>query len=180
MRLGIDIDGTISNTGEIYRDRREKFARDNNITIIEVEEDFNYKKEFLKEYSKDIFLSVDIKENAKEVLQRLKEKHEIYIITARSNDFVPDIKDVSVICQEWFDKYNIVVDKIITGVDGDEKLKACLQNKIDLMIDDNINNYEIIKNNLKCLLFDDNNQYNSIKDRVTNWLELEKYVEEVD
>lgn len=180
MRLGIDIDGTISNTGEIYRDRREKFARDNNITIIEVEEDFNYKKEFLKEYSKDIFLSVDIKENAKEVLQRLKEKHEIYIITARSNDFVPDIKDVSVICQEWFDKYNIVVDKIITGVDGDEKLKVCLQNKIDLMIDDNINNYEIIKNNLKCLLFDDNNQYNSIKDRVTNWLELEKYVEEVD
>ena len=180
MRLGIDIDGTISNTGEIYRDRREKFAKDNNITIIEVEEDFNYKKEFLKEYSKDIFLSVDIKENAKEVLQRLKEKHEIYIITARSNDFVPDIKDVSVICQDWFDKYNIVVDKIITGVDGDEKLKVCLQNKIDLMIDDNINNYEIIKNNLKCLLFDDNNQYNSIKDRVTNWLELEKYIEEVD
>ena len=180
MRLGIDLDGTISNTGEIYRDRRETFARDKNITIREVEEDFNYKKEFLKDYSKEIFLNVDIKENAKEVLQRLKEKHEIYIITARSNDFVPDIKDVAVICQNWFDKYNIVVDKIITGVDRDEKLKECLQNKIDLMIDDNINNYEIIKNNLKCLLFDDNNQYNSIKDRVTNWLELEKYVEEVD
>lgn len=180
MRIGIDLDGTISETGEIYRDRIKIFAKKSNTTINEVEENINLKREFLAQYSKDIFENVTIKENAKEVLRRLKEKHDIYIITARSNDFVPNIKDIRKICYEWFDKYEIEVDKIIPNAYGIDKVKACINNNIDLMIDDDINNYQLlIKNNVKCLLFDDNNKYNNIKDRLTNWLDLEKYMKEV-
>lgn len=45
------------------------------------------------------------------------------------------------------------------------------------MIDDNLYNYnKLISNNIKAILFDDNNKYQEIKTRINNWQDLFKYL----
>ena len=178
MRIGIDLDGTICNTSEIVNELALKYAKKNNLDYEKIFDNKEIKNDFYLENTIDIFTKVTIKENASEVINRLKEKgHEIYIITARSNDFIPTEIDVMEPTNNWLNKHSIHIDKLIINSYGQEKAKACKDNKIDLMIDDDLYNYQIINDfGIKCLLFDDKKRYNE-SNRVTNWLEVERYIE---
>ena len=176
MRIGIDIDNTLSNTHEIVNRLKEVFAKDNNIDIDEINTNNDYRERFFEKYMIDIFDKATIKDNASLVINRLHDKgYKIYIITARSNSFISKRINALEPTKKWLERHNIKYDKLITNVNHEEKAEACLKNKIDIMIDDDIINYEeISKVGVKCILFDDLNKYDL--DKITNWLDVEKEI----
>ena len=170
LNIGIDIDNTICNTEEYVKIYEEKYLKENNITEEVLWNDNNYKLDFLNKYLYDIYTNVTVKDNVSKVINNLSNNNKIFIITARSNHFIDNVENLII---EYSNKYNIKYDKII--IHAGDKLEACQNNNIDIMIDDNYYNYSVLKeNNIKCLLFDDKNRYLDNKDRVSNWNEIEK------
>lgn len=179
MRIGIAMDDTMCRTTEIVDDRLERYAKEEGLDPLDIMNDENMKKAFFSIYMEDIYSNVEIKRNVSEVLRRLRNKgNEIYIITSRSNDFVPTLKDVFEVTKDWLSRHNIDVDVIVAAAYGEDKAEVCKKLGIDLMIDDNPYNYKKITSlGIKCLLYDDREKYELKNDYVTNWLEVEKYIE---
>ena len=89
MRIGIDLDNTVCNTHEEVNKYKEKYAKDNNIDISEIKSNNDYHEDFFSKYMIEILSNATIKDNVSEVIKRLKDKgNEIYIITARSNNYI--------------------------------------------------------------------------------------------
>lgn len=185
MRIGVDIDDTIVDTTKrIVQYVAEHFA------IADKEEALNIAREvlfsdfqdsksldFVQKHFINIAESAAIKENAKEVLKRLSDRHEIYIITARSDEMFKSI-DMTI---DYLKDYQIPHDKLITGAFN--KVDDCKEHAIDLMIDDMISTIETVKNaGIKTLLFnsDSNREMPSTSDRVDDWLEVERYILELE
>lgn len=179
MRIGIDIDDTICETTEIVHDRLEKYAKEANLNPLDIMNNDKEKNAFFSIYLEDIYSNVKIKKDAKEVLKRLRSKgNEIYLITARSNYFVPTVKNIFDITEKWLKEHDIEADAIISSTYGEEKADVCKKYKIDLMIDDDPFNYKkIVAEGTKCVLFDDREKYALKTDYVSNWQDLEKYIE---
>lgn len=179
MRIGIDLDDTICRTSEIVHQKVAEYASKEGLNSLDVINDEELRKTFFDIYLEDIYTNVEIKRNVQKVLKRLKSKNnEIYIITARSDRLLQSKKTVLEITKEWLNRNDIEVDKIITDVYGEKKAIACKKYKIDLMIEDNPYNYHKITDaSIKCLLFDDRARYELKNDYVTNWLDIEKYIE---
>lgn len=183
MRIGIDLDDTITKTDEILFKYAKMYNEEEKILfkINRGEWDWNKAfgwneeniKEFFSKYLKSIYEEAEIKENAKERINKLKDDgNEIIIITARDTKSLKEVHDV---CKDWLINNKINVDKIV--VDGEDKAQKCLENKIDIFIDDNICNCENVYNNLKIPVLLMNSRYNkeyqnpNIK-RVYNWNEI--------
>lgn len=183
MRIGIDLDDTITKTDEILFKYAKIYNKEEKILFNINREEWNLTKafgwneenikEFFSKYLKSIYEKAEIKENAKERINKLKDDgNEIIIITARDTK---SLKEVHEVCKDWLINNKINVDKIV--VDGEDKAQKCLENKIDIFIDDNICNCENVYNNLKIPVLLMNGRYNKdyqnpkIK-RVYNWNEI--------
>ena len=183
MRIGIDLDDTITKTDEILFKYAKIYNEEEKILFNINREEWNLTKafgwneenikEFFSKYLKSIYEEAEIKENAKERINKLKDDgNEIIIITARDTK---SLKEVHEVCKDWLINNKINVDKIV--VDGENKAQKCLENKIDIFIDDNICNCENVYNNLKIPVLLMNGRYNKdyqnpkIK-RVYNWNEI--------
>lgn len=183
MRIGIDLDDTITKTDEILFKYAKIYNEEEKILFNINREEWNLTKafgwneenikEFFSKYLKSIYEEAEIKENAKERINKLKDDgNEIIIITARNTK---SLKEVHEVCKNWLINNKINVDKIV--VDGENKAQKCLENKIDIFIDDNIRNCENVYNNLKIPVLLMNSRYNKdyqnpkIK-RVYNWNEI--------
>lgn len=179
MRIGVDLDDTICRTTEIVQDRLEKYAESENLNPLDIMNDEVLHKSFFSIYLEDIYTNAEVKRDVVKVLKRIKNRgNEIYIVTARRNDYVPTVKDVIKITKEWLEKNEIEADGIIVSAYGETKADVCKRYDIDLMIDDDPYNYKmIISNGKKCLLFDDRERYNLKNDYITSWLDIEKYIE---
>lgn len=179
MRIGVDLDDTICRTTEIVQDRLEKYAESKNLNPLDIMNDEVLHKAFFSIYLEDIYTNAEVKRDVVKVLKRIKNRgNEIYIVTARRNDYVPTVKDVIKITKEWLEKNEIEADGIIVSAYGETKADVCKRYDIDLMIDDDPYNYKmIISNGKKCLLFDDRERYNLKNDYITSWLDIEKYIE---
>ncbi|MBQ6497912.1 MAG: hypothetical protein IJI58_04275 [Bacilli bacterium] len=176
MRIGIDLDETICNTSKIINEYINEYATEEKIDPNQVM--LTKRDDFFNKYTIDIFENVEIKPYVSEVLNRLKDSgHVLYAITARSGELTSKQMNIVEPTTNWFEKHNIKIDKLITNSYHEEKAEACLKNKIDIMIDDDINNcQELEKVGIKYILFDDKNKYN-IENKVTNWLDVEKIIE---
>lgn len=179
MKIGIDLDDTICQTTEIVQNRLERYAKEENLNPLDIINDDYLKHSFFNIYLEDIYLNVDTKKDAPNVLKRLRSRgNKIYIVTARRDNYVPNVTDVTKITKEWLYKKNIKVDAIITSAYGETKADICKEHHIDIMIDDDPYNYKkIISSGIKCLLFDDKERYDLKNNYVTSWLEVEKYIE---
>lgn len=183
MRIGIDLDDTITKTDEILFKYAKIYNKEEKILFNINREEWNLTKAFgwneenikgfFSKYLKSIYEKAEIKENAKERINKLKDDgNEIIIITARDTK---SLKEVHEVCKDWLINNKINVDKIV--VDGEDKAQKCLENKIDIFIDDNICNCENVYNNLKIPVLLMNSRYNKdyqnpkIK-RVYNWNEI--------
>lgn len=183
MKIGIDLDDTITKTDEILFKYAKIYNEEEKILFNINREEWNLTKafgwneenikEFFSKYLKSIYEEAEIKENAKERINKLKDDgNEIIIITARDTK---SLKEVHKVCKDWLINNKINVDKIV--VDGEDKAQKCLENKIDIFIDDNICNCENVYNNLKIPVLLMNGRYNKdyqnpkIK-RVYNWNEI--------
>ncbi len=178
MRIGIDIDDTICSTSEIVHDRMEKYSEKYQLSPVMIMNEEEYKIAFFKEMIEDIYQNVEEKKDAAMVIRRLRNKgNEIYLITARSN-YLTDNQNAEELTKNWLEKHHIEVDKIVMNAYGEAKAQACIDNKIDIMIDDDPNNFRtIMLHHIPCLLFDDEEQYDMKSNYVTSWIEVEQYLE---
>ena len=113
-------------------------------------------------------------EDSSYYIKRLKEDgHEIYIITGRNNG---EYKDPYELTKEWLNKYDIIYDKLIftNAYDKHAKSEVCLENNIDLMIEDSTRiSLDLINNGIK--VYTMNTRYNQKEqtlDRVSKWKEI--------
>lgn len=180
MRIGIDVDDTITKTHEyVIKLKKEAFPDWDPMKMLP-EEVF---LPFIDKNERKIHQNVELKEGAKEALLYMHEKgHKIIILSSRGSYYNKITEDTAYIdTYNYFLKNGLPFDKIVTNLDG--KVEACLENKIDLFIDDNIDvcksvndaNIKVInmkhknKNNFECNL-----------DTVSNWSEIISKLEEME
>ena len=188
MRIGIDIDDTITNSTKVVKEYVHKYDSyySNSHKLIDGLEDIirgflndDDIQRFFKDHAKEIGNDIEIKENAKEIIDKLRnEGNEIYIITARSDKFYDNSQQF---CEEYLKNHNINYDKLITH--QTYKIETCRNEHIDLMIDDAIDTVENLqKEGIKSILF--NSEINKDKQtnvkRVNNWLEVYDYIKEIE
>ena len=149
MRIGIDIDDTLTDVkDELYQAAKDYAKKLGNkieeITDLEDKNNngnkwqevfhFNYQelKYFLKDIQEEITNKALPRKNVVDVIKKLKEDgNEIIIITARDSEFHDDPYKYS---KDWLDKNDIYYDKLV--VNARDKQKTCIDEKIDLFIDD--------------------------------------------
>lgn len=187
MRIGIDIDNVISNFNEeLLKEylRHDKELRNTGIVNKNAEyirrgmfdwtED--EEKTFYKNNIERIVKKLDLKDSAKEYIDKLKnDGNEIYIITGRDNGEYLDPYNMT---QEWLNNKNIYYDKLIfTNAYKHDKYSACIENDIDIMIDDSKTMCENCRDNgVKALLMDTPYNKDSDLERVNNWKEFYNYI----
>ena len=184
MNIGIDIDDTINNLHDILIKKgtefneREKIDFKVNPSQWDFDKAFGWDeltaKKFMDENMENAYLNAGIKENAAEVINRLHtEGEKIIIITARK------IKDAYKISETWLKQKNVKFDKLIVG--AEDKAKICLENNIDVFIDDLVNNCKkVSETKAKVLMF--NSPYNQEEKeckRVYNWDEVYEEIKNV-
>lgn len=185
MNIGIDIDGCITDIARFIADYGIKFCYENNIKYILKENEYDEAKalgisdelaeKFWNEYLGFYATKYKTRDFAKEVIDKLKEKNKIYIITARNEEGLP--KEVygkmQGLVKEWLAKNNIEYDKLIFTVGS--KLPYCLENNIDIMVEDSPRNLTEISTKIPVLCFD--NPYNKNVEggnitRVYSWYDI--------
>ena len=194
MRIGIDIDDTLTDVKDELIKAGENYARslgkdikvdknfeDKNNNGNKWQEMFQFNYEELKYFLKDIQESITNKakprEDVVEVINKLKnDGNEIIIITARDSEFHDDPYKYS---KDWLDKNNIYYDKLV--VNARNKDDACIEEKIDLFIDDSKNNCLIVeKAGIKTIRVCneiENNNSNLIC--FNNWNDIYSYIQTI-
>ncbi len=143
MRIGFDLDDTIGNFSEVFlrystmfgknlRTRSAGTSHHSTSSILKWSK--KERESFYKLYIEDIAGSLTPIKGAKETLEKLKKDgHEIYIISSRSRNYY--LRPFA-LTYNWLIKHDIPFDHLI--VDAKDKVYACIDLKIDLYIDDNI------------------------------------------
>lgn len=194
MRIGIDIDDTLTDVKNELIKAGENYARslgkdikvdknfeDKNNNGNKWQEIFQFNYEELKYFLKDIQESITNKakprEDVVEVINKLKnDGNEIIIITARDSEFHDDPYKYS---KDWLDKNNIYYDKLV--VNARNKEDACIEEKIDLFIDDSKSNcLKVNKAGIKTIRVCneiENNNSNLIC--FNNWNDIYSYIQNI-
>ncbi len=184
MKIGIDIDDVITNTSEKIKEYLYKYEKSGDgikhiVEVMRGESPTQNIKNFFNEYMSKIFSCVTIKENAKEVIDRLiNNGHEIILITSRGEERFRNSKETTL---EYLKNHNISYSQII--FDSLDKQIACKENDIDIMIDDSVKTCELVNmSGIKTIVYTSkiNKNINTNIKRVENWLELEKEINKIN
>lgn len=184
MNIGIDIDDTITETSEFLMPYVAKYFSiemdnliKNNICYNNLPKQYKEKEvEFGKSTFGRVLLDVTLKKNAKETIDKLKEEgNKIIIITARDKTIYDDPFGFT---SKQLEKLGIQYDKLVCSFN---KRQVCIDEQIDLMIDDCTDNLMKVEGSVnKVLLF--NSKTNMGQDnnftRVNSWEEIYKYISE--
>ena len=177
MRIGIDIDGCITDIARFVADYGTKFCYENNIKYVLKEDEYDESKalgisyeeteKFWNKYLPYYSIEYKPREFVSEVINKLKENNEIYIITARDEAGLPPeyYGHMQELVKEWLKKYSINYDKLI----------FTKENNIDIMIEDSPYNLIDISNKIQVMCFD--NPYNKKIEgeniiRVYSWYDI--------
>ncbi len=186
MNIGIDIDDTLTDIRYQLREAALEYAKKlgkhinleyiedkNNGNVYQQKYGFTYEelKYFLKNIQEEITKKAKPRADAVEIIKKLRtEGHKIYIITARDSEFHDDPYLLS---KNWLEKNNIEYDKLI--VNAREKAKICIQENIDLFIDDQLANCIKISNeNINVIRITDYKEKHGNIVNKTNWKEIYK------
>lgn len=175
MRIGIDIDGTITNLhneiikyGLQYNDYilGKGIKNENAYRISEI---FDWEKDDyvkLKKYIQmEVLNIIKPRDDVVEYLNNIKKLgHEIYIITGRKSTEMRDTYNETL---NWLKTNNIPFDKFI--IEESNKGKVCIENNIDIFVDDSLKHLNRVCDAgvKKIYIFDnvynrENNKYNRI------------------
>ena len=176
MRIGIDIDNTITDTSSYIK----KLLIKNNLSDISCDFD-NYTKEELIKYDKlirdnieDIMFNCRLNDKAKEVIEKLYEKHKIYLITARTNYFSDNLYQITL---DYLKKNGILYHELLFGYV--QKKEICIEKQLDIMLDDNIEVMNSLNDtDIRNILFRTEHNEDYEGEFVTNWKEFEKLINE--
>lgn len=189
MNIGIDIDNTITNTMVVY----QKLAHEYNENVLKQKREmgnsfqdisnlYHWTKteelDFFHTYFDEGIKNVTVKENAREMIQKLKDEgNTITIITARRR---PYFSDPESLCKNYLDSHHIYYDKLVTSCV--DKNTYCIQNHIDIMIDDEERQIRSIsKRRPVIVLTGIQNQHVNGKNiyHVNNWNEVYAKIKEI-
>lgn len=186
MRIGIDIDGVLTDIEQFIIDYGLKFCHENNLSYRIKSNEYDEAKalciseenvdKFWNKYMKYYAKEYRARDFASEVIKKLKEYgHEIYIVTARNEYGLTgdDYGKMKKIVKEWLKKNNIYYDKIVHT--EETKLPYCVGNYIDIMIEDKPENIKQVATKIPVLCY--NCSYNAdIKGknitRVYSWYDI--------
>lgn len=190
MNIGIDIDNTITNTAPILK----KYCKEYNDTVVkrglEMHETgaasfdlYDWTQEenmdFCVKYLEEVVLQAEVKENAKEVIQKLKnEGHQINIISSRA---FPMFKTPYETTEKFLKEKGIVYDKLLVG--KIEKRSSCVENQLDILIEDEVKYINEMSEFMNVFVFDAvYNKQCSGKNitRVYNWIEVYDKIKEFE
>ena len=191
MKIGIDIDNVISTFNEellkefLKHNKELGYGKEiNNDATYITRGMFNWKEGEVQAYYKNnierIISKLNVKRDAKKYIDKLKnDGHYIYIITGRDNGEYSDPYNKT---KKWLEDKSIKYDKLIltNAYKNDEhgKSKKCIENNIDIMIDDSVDICkDCINYGITTLLMDTpyNKQSNDIT-RVHTWKEIYNYI----
>lgn len=174
MKIGIDIDNTICSTDEVIDIKIKEYIKEHGMSQEEFFGDSSNMDKFYKEKILEVIAEDPVKDDFLRVLNKLKVNNEIIIVTARNETFVKIYQSMRQATKDWLAKNNIYYDKYFDDAYIEGKVKVCKDEAIDIIIDDDINNYIAFKENgIKTLLFDDRGKYLDVVDRVGSWKEVE-------
>ena len=166
MVIGIDIDGVLTDLDAWQVNYGTKYIYENNVGKIKdlsqyyTQDMFGWDlktdDEFWKKYIWEYAENEPVKPFASEVINMLKkENNTICIITAReySMEDTEDGEKMRNVVKKWLQQNNIPYDKIFFSKENKEKI--CLENKVDVMIEDSPYNIEGLSKVLpKIICFD--------------------------
>ena len=175
MRIGIDIDGVLTDFEKWQLDYGSKYFLKYNKNIVnpdgyDSDTVFNVTNEMDSEFWKPA------RKFSGEVIDKLKEKEfEIYIITAR---FLTDKNTIEGekmrnIVKNWLKQNNIHYDRIIFS--PEDKLEICKKNNIDIMIEDKVENINNISKEIPVICFNASYNKSCTSDniyRVYSWYDI--------
>lgn len=169
MRIGIDIDGVLTDIEQWQLDYGSKFVFEKyhkgiiNSEGYDIQEIFNVDEkvedEFWKKYLYEYAKNEPARKFASEVINKWKDEgKEIYIITARylTNRDTAERQKMREIVKNWLKENKIYYDKIIFS--PEDKIEICQKNSIDVMIEDKAENINNISKNIPVICF--NARYN--------------------
>lgn len=172
MRIGIDIDDTITNSKEYITEiKRNVFPERNPHELLP---DAVFVK-FMEKFDDSLHKNVTLKSNVHEVFNWMKEKgHKIIFITARGY-YSKNAYNNTI---EYLAKNDIPYDKLIC--EAYDKGLVAKENNIDLFIDDKLTNCQSVKEQgIDVIKFRRVDEENNGFFTVDNWLDIKKYIEEV-
>ncbi len=166
MNIGIDIDGVLTDMEREITDYATKMCVEEQIPIkvdssqYYESDSFDWNQEqvdkFWNKYLVPYVKEANSRKYAKEIIQELrKEENKIYIITARDESGMPEeyYGKMQQLTKEWLNKHEIEYDKLIFEKDK-EKLQKCIENNVEIMIEDSPNNIKDISTKIKVIKFD--------------------------
>lgn len=166
MKIGIDIDGVLTNIERFQIDYGTKYAYENNISVdIDISkyystdcfgfDEYNDNR-FWNQYIFEYAENYEMRSFANEVIDKLKKDgNEIYIITARAYTYkdTAEGERMRAVVKNWLKKNNIYYDKIFFS--SEDKSKYCKENNIDVMIEDSPMNIAVLSSVVdKIICFD--------------------------
>ena len=189
MRIGVDIDGTLTNLQRFVIDYGTKFFNKNVVRTdcMQVRNTFGVTPDeegaFWDEYIFDYAANYSPMEFASEALNKLHEEgHEIIIITARYHTYGNTEKGLRMrkTVIEWLKKNNLYFDKVVFTHEG--KKQRCRELNIDVMIEDKAANILAISQDRKVIVMDQ--PWNRKTDgdniyRVYSWCEINDKIKEI-
>lgn len=185
MNIAIDIDDTLTNTfeylmpfvAEFYKKDLEELQR-NNISYSNIPKEWRkYEWDFEKHYYDKSVVQTPFKKDAARYVRLLHQMgHRIVIITGRTKEFYTDPYATT---EEELRNGNIVYDKLICTLN---KNQACLDEHIDVMIDDLISNCDAVSSvGVTPVLFTSqaNLRLNTEYARVNQWDDVIEIIEHI-
>ncbi len=189
MKIGIDIDDTITNSSIIFikyaieYNKKYKIEHKIDTTQLDQNKAFGWnkfdQKRFLKEYLSKIFDEVTPNKNSVWAINNLKKQgNKIYFITARNEK---EAKDTYTITKKWLVKNRINYDELI--INCFNKSDICKEKNVDIFIDDNFDNCLKVYNENKINVFMFNTNYNIKYNsdnivRVFDWMDIYNKIKE--
>lgn len=193
MKIGIDLDGVLFDSEKLYRVYTELYdmfelKRNSKVDnrIVKLQERFNWTQEeidtFFDKYQEKIMLESNFMPGAINILKRLKEEgNELIIITARGSMK----KEIIKLTEDILRKNDMYIfDKYFWGIENKEEI--CLEENIDLMIDDNDEKCKKVSEaKIKTIYLKDAPSYEMKENKylkiLYNWGEIYRYIkEEID
>lgn len=179
-RIGIDIDGVIADTQPvIIQNLNAHFGKNHSM-----EEFVNFEPEqmygidrqqldnFIMERELDIIKATDPREDAVKIINQLKKEFTVHLISARTPAYLGNTR-------EWLSKHGIPYDNII-HLGHHDKRSSCMDERVDLFIEDNKRNaIQISSCGIPVYLFDatyNQGELPSLVRRVFSWVEIYQWI----
>ena len=185
MNIAIDVDNTITETKLLLKEYCKKYNDEvvkrnlkPNPDGFAVKNLYNWttdeKQYFIDNIMEEVLDKVKLKKDSKEVIDKLiKEKHKIYILTARSIKNAYEVTEKS-LKNNKINYYKLAIEK--------DKKTYCIDNNIDILIDDEEQNIMSVSTLIPVIVLNaehnkDCNGKNIIK--ADNWNEIYKIINDL-